>query len=637
MDATVSEYLQEEYRLLGQQTMPRPRTEAEYNHAHASATLPCNKTKNRYTDVLPVEATRIKLAPRADEPGSDYINANQVVDPTPPSHGDTNHYICAQAPLQNTLNDFWRMVWEQEVCMIVVLMRLAENGKVKGHRYWPKRSKRILQFSDITVTLVKGKHFPHRTDELHDAKRDQTTIRVLELKRGSERRNIVQLHFKDWPDFGVPESTEPIRNLVKIMDFYRTRARVAGINGPVVIHCSAGIGRTGTYLAIVFALSAIKHIKEVEGSASGAKSTVESAFPESESPSYSDDESSPKQADTFLQMTPTSSDFGSTTDGGGSIPATPTSPMVLRNRTSLPSSPVQPSFHHRRIPSGGSTGSVEYETTLLDDGDDEDEDDDDDDDENSEDEEDEEESVSESDPEDEENDMMQIRSYHRAGAIPVNIMKIVLSLRKQRNRGMVQTEDQYKFIYRVVMDEIASQKLNVSDHVMQFMTDAASDFTDAPLSARLSNSRRKSQPRSPRSTQVSLGSSINIGASGMSRLSSSTMSATSTNSFSDDENDRKAARLRSSGDSTSSPLLTLDSSEPVIFASKRNLAMSSANIQASDMGLPLASLSQSPTSAQFLSAGSPPSHFQLEPPAPRSPNFRRSSPPGTGVSFHTDM
>ena len=113
MDATVSEYLQEEYRLLGQQTMPRPRTEAEYNHAHASATLPCNKTKNRYTDVLPVEATRIKLAPRADEPGSDYINANQVVDPTPPSHGDTNHYICAQAPLQNTLNDFWRMVWEQ--------------------------------------------------------------------------------------------------------------------------------------------------------------------------------------------------------------------------------------------------------------------------------------------------------------------------------------------------------------------------------------------------------------------------------------------------------------------------------------------------------------------------------------------
>lgn len=116
-DVTVSDsYLQEEYRLLGQQTTPRPRTEAEYNHAHASATLPCNKTKNRYTDVLPVEATRIKLAARDDEPGSDYINANIVTDPTPIStdgSAGNDIYICAQAPLQNTLNDFWRMVWEQ--------------------------------------------------------------------------------------------------------------------------------------------------------------------------------------------------------------------------------------------------------------------------------------------------------------------------------------------------------------------------------------------------------------------------------------------------------------------------------------------------------------------------------------------
>ena len=116
-DVTVSDtYLQEEYRLLGQHTTPRPRTEAEYNHAHASATLPCNKTKNRYTDVLPVEATRIKLAPRGDEPGSDYINANIVTDPTPVSRDGSEGndiYICAQAPLQTTLSDFWRMVWEQ--------------------------------------------------------------------------------------------------------------------------------------------------------------------------------------------------------------------------------------------------------------------------------------------------------------------------------------------------------------------------------------------------------------------------------------------------------------------------------------------------------------------------------------------
>ena len=99
--------LQEEYFRLGQATR---RTED-----HMSAILPCNKTKNRYTDVLPLESTRIKLAPRANEPGSDYINANQVTDPTPASHDNStnDNYICAQAPLQNTLNDFWRMVWEQ--------------------------------------------------------------------------------------------------------------------------------------------------------------------------------------------------------------------------------------------------------------------------------------------------------------------------------------------------------------------------------------------------------------------------------------------------------------------------------------------------------------------------------------------
>lgn len=237
-------HMQEEYRLLSLQTTPRPRTEAEYNHTHASATLPFNKAKNRYTDVLPVEATRIKLAAREDDPGSDYINANQVTDPTPAAHdGSTNdHYICSQAPLQNTLNDFWRMVWEQvrseaqffrfilrygvtrraffkscylvclcvtlpnrkiltsfvvflsrshlfssiyasafslncfllqDVSLIVVLMRLIENGKVKGHRYWPSRAKRTMHFNDISVTLVKGKHFPHRSEGPDDTDADQ--------------------------------------------------------------------------------------------------------------------------------------------------------------------------------------------------------------------------------------------------------------------------------------------------------------------------------------------------------------------------------------------------------------------------------------------------------------------------------
>lgn len=672
-DVTVSDsYLQEEYRLLGQQTTPRPRTEAEYNHAHASATLPCNKTKNRYTDVLPVEATRIKLAARDDEPGSDYINANIVTDPTPIStdgSAGNDIYICAQAPLQNTLNDFWRMVWEQDVCMIVVLMRLSENGKVKGHRYWPKRSKRCLQFGEVTVTLVKGKHFPHRADGVNHADGDQTTIRVLELKRGSERRNIVQLHFKDWPDFGVPESTEPIRNLVKIMDFYRSKGRLAGIKGPVVIHCSAGIGRTGTYLAIVFALNAIKHLKQLESEHGSSEGNGSEGTFHSESPSYSDDESEFRSFSSASRVsTPKSTSESNGGAASGALPelsqlrvkepssskpvasseVSPLTSVVNVLSSLLPSNPLAPSsigdslknvasVASARVITGrnhltGSADSVEYETSLILDSDDLDEGS----------------SYETSDSDQDEQDMMHIRSYQRSGStIPVDIMKIVLSLRKQRNRGMVQTEDQYKFIYRVVLDEITQRRINVGSAVVQFMNDAANDFTDSvPLSARLSHSgRRKSQPRSPRSTQISLGSSVSIGTSGMSRLSSSTTSNTiSGASYSDDEGERKA-RLRSSGDN-SGPLLSLDSPEtqPASYAQKRNLAMSSANIeqplQDSIGAIPHPSyqpLSQHVT----VTANSP--VFQLPPGGilrpedpPLSPTkssqYRRSSPPGVTSS-----
>lgn len=671
-DVTVSDtYLQEEYRLLGQQTTPRPRTEAEYNYAHASATLPCNKTKNRYTDVLPVEATRIKLAPRADEPGSDYINANIVTDPTPIStdgSAGNDIYICAQAPLQNTLNDFWRMVWEQDVCMIVVLMRLSENGKVKGHRYWPKRSKRCLQFGEVSVTLVKGKHFPHRADDVNHPDGDQTTIRVLELKRGNERRNIVQLHFKDWPDFGVPESTEPIRNLVKIMDFYRSKGRLAGIKGPIVIHCSAGIGRTGTYLAIVFALNAIKHLKQLESEHGSSEGNGSEGTFHSESPSYSDDESEFRSFSSTSRMsTPksTSESNGGVTSGAlpdlslfkakepssSSKPVAASETLPATNVSSvlsslMPSNPLAPSIGDSlknvasvastRLITGrnhltGSADSVEYETSLILDSDD-------DLDEGS--------SYESSDSDQDEQDMMHIRSYQRSGStIPVDIMKIVLSLRKQRNRGMVQTEDQYKFIYRVVLDEITQRRINVGSAVVQFMNDAANDFTDSvPLSARLSHSgRRKSQPRSPRSTQISLGSSVSIGTSGMSRLSSSnTSSAISGASYSDDESERKA-RLRSSGDN-SGPLLSLDSPEPQQsqFVQKRNLAMSSANIeqplQDSIGTIPHPSyLSQhvtvTPNSPVFQlpSGGIPRSEDPALSPTKTS-QYRRSSPPGATSS-----
>lgn len=487
---------------------------------------------------------------------------------------------------------------------------------------------------------------------------------MLELRRGSSRRNLVQLHFKDWPDFGVPESTEPIRHLVRIMDFYRGRARLAGINGPVLIHCSAGIGRTGTYLAIVFALNAIKHMKQLEasstskasGSANGAQwspspqkngNTRRVQFGGTESPSYSTDEDDESSAEDPRSARSANAQYGSILGSEGnsgssssssmsgsdvarkvptdpslaqqhikpsitSVSSPPGSPGTLANHKSNSSNSASTSTPHDSSTSSHATratltasaDSVEYETQLLSDSGDEDdhshglsEEDDED--------------LDETDSEEDEAEMRHVQSFQRPGSsVPVDVMKIVLNLRKQRNRGMVQTEDQYKFIYRVLFDEIFEQRLNVSGSVMQFMADAASDFTDsAPLSGRLStgssgavntsgfitssgggdrSARRKSQPRSPRSTQVSLGSSVSIGASGLSRLSASTTSnaLSYSSSFSDDEGERKS-RLKQSADSSyACPLLSLDSSTdskpPLTFAQRRNLAQSCANIQPTD-------------------------------------------------------
>lgn len=484
----------------------------------------------------------------------------------------------------------------------------------------------------------------------------------------------------------MPESTEPIRHLVRIMDFYRGRARLAGINGPVLIHCSAGIGRTGTYLAIVFALNAIKHMKQQEAStaAKGSGSQNGGLISDSpqkngkngrrvqfgtESPSYSTDEDDESSAEDPRSARSRNSHYSSTlgsdiissSSSSSSLSSadklhsdTSTAQQNAKHSITSVSPPRSPARSHVRKRSGqnassfqqalskhdaqssashghratltGSADSVEYETALLSDYEDEDDDSD-----NLSDADDEE--MDETDSEEDAAEMRHLKSFQRAGStIPVDVMKIVLSLRKQRNRGMVQTEDQYKFIYRVLFDEIHEQRLNVSGSVMQFMADAASDFTDAaPLSGRLStgssgngsnsgvitsstggidrSARRKSQPRSPRSTQVSLGSSVSIGASGLSRLSASTASnaLSYSSSFSDDENERKA-RLKQSADTNyQCPLLSLDSSTdskpPLTFAQRRNLAMSCANIQPGSSDSILLGRSNATTSSD--SSGAP--------------------------------
>jgi len=187
--------------------------------------------KNRYPNILPKEQTRIRLSVIPGVEGSDYINANLL----------TDSYIACQAPLPATFGDFWRMVWEQDTAVIVMLTKLSENGYVKADKYWPDEIGETLTFPLIAVTLVSV----YRSEDV------DIIIRVLTLRdsMGSER-TVVQLQYLGWPDFGVPDSSDGILQLIEITNLYKEFGVGNNLNGPIVVHCSAGCGRSGSFIAI---------------------------------------------------------------------------------------------------------------------------------------------------------------------------------------------------------------------------------------------------------------------------------------------------------------------------------------------------------------------------------------------------
>jgi len=205
-------------------------------HAFPTATTSQNFQRNRYKDVLPEENTRVKLQFFQDE-DSDYINANFI-------RGHKENYISCQAPLPHTAAHFWAMVWEQESPVIAMLTRTIEGERKKADVYWPLNEGERVSYDSIKVTLKSV------------TKLVNITIRILSLKcsKSEEEREIVHLHYTEWPDFGVPETTHKIRELIRLMTIYKQKAESKGLKGPIVSHCSAGIGRCGTFLGILISL-----------------------------------------------------------------------------------------------------------------------------------------------------------------------------------------------------------------------------------------------------------------------------------------------------------------------------------------------------------------------------------------------
>ncbi|XP_043092464.1 receptor-type tyrosine-protein phosphatase beta [Puntigrus tetrazona] len=197
-----------------------------------AARLLGNRSKNRYNNILPYDSTRVRLSCLEDDPYSDYINANYI-----PGNNFRWQYIATQGPLPGTKDDFWRMVWEQNVHSLVMVTQCVERGMVKCDRYWPIDSE-PLYYGDVVVQLLSEKILP------------EWTIRDFKISCEDQLRyprTVRQFHYTIWPDHGVPETTQSLIQFVRTFRDYIDRATSPGVT---VVHCSAGVGRTGTFIVL---------------------------------------------------------------------------------------------------------------------------------------------------------------------------------------------------------------------------------------------------------------------------------------------------------------------------------------------------------------------------------------------------
>ncbi|KAA8495905.1 Tyrosine-protein phosphatase non-receptor type 1 [Porphyridium purpureum] len=226
-----------------------------------------NIALNRYINVMAMDKTRVKLLD-VDEGESDYVNASFIQGvPTEIS------YIAAQNPLPSTMGHFWQMVWEQNISVIVMLTKLVEKGKVKGEQYWPDIGESILYGTSYRV-IAEG----------HTAKSKETYLQIRTFilwkappgseddldRTRREGRHITHVQYMSWPDHGIPKTCKPLLNLLAMVDelicpededdfdAVPVDDDGTGLDNErepcVLVHCSAGIGRTGTYIAVDIAL-----------------------------------------------------------------------------------------------------------------------------------------------------------------------------------------------------------------------------------------------------------------------------------------------------------------------------------------------------------------------------------------------
>ncbi|KAL5010051.1 hypothetical protein ScPMuIL_012356 [Solemya velum] len=202
-----------------------------------------NKVKNRYVNILPFDHSRLKLLPVDDDPSSDYINANYI-----PGFKSPREYIASQGPIPGTIEDFWRMIWEQGVPIVVMLTLCKEDGKVKCEQYWPDVQGEPRQYGDLVITMESVS-----TVNYYE-------YRIFDIKLGNSSRKVRQFQFLIWKDFSADVTHRIIIDFVRHV---RSQIKPPDAGKPLLIHCSAGVGRTGTYISIDTLIQFIdKHVNE---------------------------------------------------------------------------------------------------------------------------------------------------------------------------------------------------------------------------------------------------------------------------------------------------------------------------------------------------------------------------------------
>ncbi|XP_041763910.1 tyrosine-protein phosphatase non-receptor type 9 isoform X3 [Anopheles merus] len=217
------------------------------------AKLRNNLAKNRYTDVLCYDHSRVVLSQEEDDPATDYINANFV-----DGYKQKNAYISTQGPLPKTSYDFWRMVWEQHCLLIVMTTRVMERGRAKCGQYWEPTEGGLAEYGSFRLRTMSIE-----TNE------DYTVVE-LEIRniKTDEVRCVSHWQFTSWPDYGVPSSAKAMLNfLQRAREKQAEMVRALGDlwaghprGPPIVVHCSAGIGRTGTFITLDICISRLEDV-----------------------------------------------------------------------------------------------------------------------------------------------------------------------------------------------------------------------------------------------------------------------------------------------------------------------------------------------------------------------------------------